>query len=349
MKKLHYLIYVLAFSFAIITSCENEPLEGEFATSDDGIISNCDDAATIFQENTIALQNATPENYELVCTNYRIALQGILDNCSDELDADFITSVELALTIVGDCTIDVAACALAQEASAFAAIEFSNATEENQEASCEIYESTLLAEIDACGDVDGSIQQTINTLPCTPCGQAQMNAQEAEEAFNNANPMNQAEYEAICGLYSMALQTQITECGDPDGMLMATVLELGDCTPPEEDGPVRLLLAGQMKNFNTADVTINGSLLSVIATDLDTGDTFTFDVVLQQTGTNVMQDVELIVGGVVHTPFMSGDTPFTNVITDNTGMVIVGTFTGTVINPDGVFIATSEGIIDIEF
>lgn len=349
MKKLHYLIYVLAFSLAIFTSCDNEALEGEFATSDDGVISNCNDAAVIFQENALALQNATPENFELVCTNYRIALQGILDNCSDELDADFITSIDLALTIAGDCTIDTNACAQAEEASAAAAIQFENASEEDQETLCEAYEGTLLAEIDACGDGDGSIQQIINTLPCTPCGQAQINTQEAEEAFNEVDPSNEAEFEAICGLYSMALQTQITECGDPDGSLMATVLELGDCTPPEEDGPVRLLLAGQMKNFNTADVTINGSVLSVVATDLDTGDTFTFDVVLQQTGTNVMQDVELTVGGVLHTPFMSGDTPFTNVITENTGMIIVGTFTGTVINPDGEFVATSEGIVDIEF
>lgn len=349
MKKLHYLIYVLTFSFAIFTSCNNEPLEGEFAASDDGTFSSCDDAAAIFQENAVALQSATPENFELVCTNYTIALQGILDNCSNVLEDDFIASVELALSLVGDCSMNPSLCAEAQSLSASAAIEFENAPNEDQDEFCQAFEAALLAELTACGDADGSIQQTLDTLPCTACGQAQINAQQAEMSFNDSNPTNQAEFEAICGLYSQALQTQIGVCGDPDGSLLAIVLELGDCTPPEGDGPVRLLLAGEMKNFNTADVTISGSLLSVIATDFDTGDTFTFDIVLQQTGMNVMQDIQLTESGVVHTPFMSGETPFSSVITENTGTVLVGTFTGTIITPDGEFVATSQGIIDIEF
>lgn len=348
MKRLYYLIYLLAFSLTF-TSCNDEPLEGEFAESDNGMLSSCEDASAIFGENALALQNATPENFELVCTNYNIALQGILDSCSDELDADFITSIELALAITGDCSMNSSACAEAREVSAIAALDFESASDEDIDAFCEIYEAALLAEIMACGDDNGILLQLLNSLPCTACGQAGINADQAEIAFNESDPTNVAEFEAICGLYSMALQTEIAECGDPDGSLMAIVLELGDCTPPEEDGPIRLVLDGEIKNFNTANVTINGSLLSVDATDLDTGDTFTFDIVLQQTGTNVAQSIELTVNGVVHTPFMSGDTPFISIITENTGMVIRGSFTGSMINPSGEFVTTEDGIIDVTF
>ena len=100
-------------------------------------------------------------------------------------------------------------------------------------------------------------------------------------------------------------------------------------------------------NFNTATVSISGSLLSVVATDIDTGDTFTFDIVLQQTGDNVMQNTILTVGGVVHTPSIEATTPFINSITANDGTTIVGTFSGTFTNPDNEEVLTADGMINI--
>ena len=104
----------------------------------------------------------------------------------------------------------------------------------------------------------------------------------------------------------------------------------------------------EFKNFNVADAPINGSTFEVTATDVDTGDTFEFTLTLLQTGQNVIQNIVLTIDGVAYEPVLSGDTQFVNEITQNDGMVIIGTFSGPMMSADGDVITITGGLIDIE-
>lgn len=242
------------------------------------------------------------------------------------------------------------ACEMATIAASSTGTDFENATPENEDALCETYRIALENQITACGDPGGSIQAIINGLPCvdTACSDAITTSEEALAIFDMVDVTDAEAYTEACGNYSFALQEQIVACGDPDGSLQAIINELGDCSPPEDDGPVRMTIDGDFKNFNVAEAPINGSTFEVTATDVDVNDTFQFNVVLQQTGENVLQSVVLTIEGVAYTPVLNGETQFTSTITQNDGMVITGTFTGPMMNADGEIITITGGIIDIE-
>lgn len=335
-----------------VVSCEDEQLEGEFSATGDGSdpgepdpdSETCQTAFDTLQAAEAAFSSATDANYTQVCSTYSIALQATIELCGDTSG-----SLQTTLSSLGDCSVPNA-CLQAEVAANAALGALNNATDDNEEQLCIAYSTALEAQITACGDASGNLQNTIDSLNCGgDCAAAEIASAEALELFNAVDPLDEMAYVEACGAYSMALQSQIDACGDTDGSLLAIVQDLGDCSPPEEDGPVRVVIAGTQTNFNTASVTISGSLLSVVATDIDTGDTFTFDIVLLQTGANVMQNTVLTVGGVVHNPSATGDTPFTNTITANDGMTIVGTFSGTFLNPTGGEVGTAMGIIDIAY
>ena len=82
---------------------------------------------------------------------------------------------------------------------------------------------------------------------------------------------------------------------------------------------------------------------------MDTGDTFTFDIVLEQTGDSVMQNTIITKDGVVLSAAPGGSTPFTNSITANDGTVIVGTFSGAFTNSDDEEVLTVDGVINIVY
>lgn len=337
---------------AVLVSCEDEQLEGVFSSTGDGSdpgepdpdSATCQTAFDALQTAQAVFATATDANYTQVCSAYATALEQTIQLCGDSSGA-----LEATLTSLGDCTTPDP-CLQAEIASNAALGALNNATDDNEEQLCLAYSTALAAQINACGDPTGSLQSTIDGLNCGgDCAAAELASSEAQEIFNGVDPLDETAYTEACAAYSMALQAQIAACGDPDSSLLTIVQELGDCSPPEQDGPVQVTIEGIFKNFNTADVTINGSLLSVVATDIDTGDTFTFDIVLLQTGANVMQNTVLTVGGVVHTPFTSGDTPFVNNITANDGTTIVGTFSGTFLNPDGDQVVTTSGTLDIAF
>lgn len=352
MKKLYYLLLFIVMATVTVVSCDDEPLEGEFSATGDGSelgepdpdSDTCAAAFEALQAAEVAFGAATEANFMQVCTSYATILQVTIDTCGDSSG-----NLQATLTSLGDCSVPDA-CLQAEVAANVALSALNNATDDNEEMLCLAYSAALGAQINACGDPSGSIQAIRDSLNCGgDCAAAQVATAEALELFNNVDGTDEMAFVEACGAYSMALQAEILACGDPDGDLEAIVQELGDCSLPEEDGPVRVVIDGVQTNFNTASVTIAGSLLSVVATDIDTGDTFTFDVVLSQTGENVMQNIELTVGGVIHTPLFTGDAAYINEITANDGTTIVGTFSGTFLNPAGAEVITTTGIIDIMY
>lgn len=352
MKKLHYLLLFILMAAVTVVSCEDEQLEGVFSATGDGSepgepdpdSETCQIAFETMQTAQAAFAAATDANYTQVCSTYSIALQATIQLCGDSSGA-----LQATLTSLGDCSTPDP-CLQAEIAANAALGAFNNATDENEEQLCLAYSAALSTQITACGDPNGNLQIVINGLNCGgDCAAAEATTADAQEVFNAVDPLDEMAYTEACAAYSMALQAQIVACGDTDGSLDAIVQDLGNCSPPEQDGPIRVTISGVFTNFNTAEVTINGSLLSIIATDVDTGDTFTFDIVLQQTGENVMQNTVLTVDGIIHNPSAAGMTPFVNNITANDGTTIVGTFSGTFLNPDNDEVVTTAGIIDIAY
>lgn len=114
-----------------------------------------------------------------------------------------------------------------------AASNFSAATEENYTSLCTAFKLSLQAQIIACGDPNGSIQDFIDALvDCTInvedlCANISQGVLVAEAAYNNAPD---SEYEQTCFIYKVGLQNQIEECGDEDGSIQDTIDSLGDCS-----------------------------------------------------------------------------------------------------------------------
>ena len=358
MKKIsYYLPFLLLFTALTFVSCDDEQLEGEFvSTADDEIsvpVVDCEDAELIvslgrtgfINTNNIA-GNATVVE---ACQILEVALLTAIANCDDT--AEF----QQLLDTIGDCT-ESNPCVQAQIAVVQADIARDDATDETEEALCLAYIAALENRTAICNDFGDQAQSVINFLSCSDdteptdpeCIAAQENTAEALEVFNMADITDEVAYTEACGNYSLALQEQIIACGDEDGSLQAIVNELGDCSIPEDDGPVRMTIDGEFKNFNVAEAPIDGSTFEVTATDIDVNDTFQFTVVLLQTGENVIQNVVLTIDGVAFTPVLSGDPQFANEITQNDGTVIMGTFSGPMMNADGDIITITGGIINIE-
>lgn len=354
MKKIsYYLSFLLVVCTIAFVSCDDEQLEGEFFTTPDGqeitIIDTpeCQAALAAFQEASLALQNATPEEMTAACATLSNALDTFVQAC--EIDTDD-ASVLAALALLNSCADMTNNCVAATTAAAAAETAFANATPDNEIALCNAYRAALQAQIVACGDADGSIQAIIDGLTCMDpvCAAAIATTEEALAVFNMTDIADEMAYVEACGNYSLALQEQIIVCGDEDGSLQMIVDDLGDCSIPEDDGPVRMTIDGEFKNFNVAETPINGSTFEVTATDIDTTDTFEFTVVLLQTGENIIQGVVLTIDGVAFLPILSGDPQFISEITQNDGVMIVGTFSGPMMNVDGDVITITGGIINIE-
>lgn len=352
MKKITYYILLLFVGLLIFTSCEDEQLTGDFFSTPDGqdvVIGDgdpdsetCQTAFDALTTAEAAFATATEDNYTTVCSAYSQALIITIEACGD-------ASGDLQATVdaLGDCsTFNVCAQAESQAAAAAAALQ--NDPDNND--LCLAYKDALTNQIIACGDGSGDLQDIIDGLDCgEACLAAQEASVEAQVIFDAVDPLDEDAYTAACADYSMALQAEIDACGDSDGTLLAIVQELGDCSPPEQPGPVQVTINGEFKNFNTADVTVNGSTLEILATDIDTGDTFTFSVVLLQTGDNVLQDEVMTIDTVAYVPLLSGDTPFENNVSSNTGSQLTGTFSGSMEDTDGNLITTTDGTFDIVF
>lgn len=354
MKKISYYLPFLLLCFAItFTSCDDEQLEGEFFTTPDGqeITINdtpeCLASLTTLQEAFAAFQTAEPAQVTAACAALSNALDAYVLACGVDMNDPSLT---IFINAFDDCTDTSDNCTTATATAAAAQTAFANATPENEIALCNAYRIALENQITACGDADGSLQAILNGLSCVDpaCANAITTTEEALVIFNMADITDEEAYTEACGNYSLALQEQIIACSDADGSLQAIVDELGDCSIPEDDGPVRMTIDEEFKNFNVAEAPINGSTFEVTATDIDVNDTFQFTVVLLQTGENVIQNIVLTIDGVAFTPVLSGAPQFVNEITQNDGEIIMGTFSGPMMNADGDIITITGGIIDIQ-
>jgi hypothetical protein len=102
------------------------------------------------------------------------------------------------------------------------------------ETACNAYRSTLSAQRNYCGDLDGFIQGLINALgDCQlTCDQATANREEAESQYIAATIGN---FDEKCSQYLFYLQEQIQFCGDADGNIQAEINRL-DCGDDDGDG-----------------------------------------------------------------------------------------------------------------
>jgi hypothetical protein len=152
-------------------------------------------------------------------------------SCENEpLEGDFVT---------GGTT-----CETAMANTAQAALNFIGVNDDNYMQLCIAYRSALQAQIQACGDTDGSLQAAVNALgDCSEvvesnCEDATAAVASAQTAFDNASEDN---YTSSCNVYRATLENQIVQCGDEDGSIQAAIDALGDCTidiqePAEVEG-----------------------------------------------------------------------------------------------------------------
>jgi hypothetical protein len=101
---------------------------------------------------------------------------------------------------------------------------------------CNAYVNALYTQIEYCGDVNGTIQETIDQLTVNncqlTCEQISDNTATAQSDYNNATLGNTID---MCTRYIQYLNEQIDTCGDPNGDLQAAIDSL-DCGDDDGDG-----------------------------------------------------------------------------------------------------------------
>jgi hypothetical protein len=172
MKNIKFFtVFILAFAMFSMTSCDDEPLEGEFSSGTgngggngngggSGGASNCVQATNNVADATSAYNQVTSSdpNYTTVCNDYSDALQDFINLCGD--------STGVVQTIIDslDCTASNSDCDDAEAESQVAENAY-NADTTNVDL-CNAYVTALENEISICGDSDGSLQDIIDNLGC---------------------------------------------------------------------------------------------------------------------------------------------------------------------------------------
>jgi len=143
MKKIG-LLCLFCILFTAFT-CENEPLEGEFATQEEV---SCNFAVQLVIDAGIAFSEATIDTYEDLCIAYKTAIQNQITLCGDP-DG----SLQELLDSIGSCSNEslVEDCNAAIEALEVAQSAFEEATTENYVELCALYREALLTFIEFCG------------------------------------------------------------------------------------------------------------------------------------------------------------------------------------------------------
>jgi len=167
MKKVHYLFIAFISVFFIISSCDDEPLEGVFSETGDGSPIGtpdsdselCLEAFETLQSLQVAFANANEDTFSNACTTYQMALEATIELCGDS------GNLQSMLSGLGDCT-EADPCFQAEVNSDAALNALNNATSDNEEELCINYSIALENQIMVCGDDDGSIQLLIDNLNC---------------------------------------------------------------------------------------------------------------------------------------------------------------------------------------
>ena len=190
MKKIKFIsVFVMAFAMFAITSCDNEPLEGNFSDgtengggNNNGNATNCADATNNLATATNNFNQipSSDPNYGSVCNDYLTALQEFQSLCGDT--SGTIQAIIDSLDCTGNPPDD---CESAQAATQSAEAAY-NADTSNS-ALCNAYEAALQTEISFCGDANGDLQAIIDGLNCSSSTNIQ-----ACGGFNMVNVINQS-------------------------------------------------------------------------------------------------------------------------------------------------------------
>lgn len=153
-------IFILSLFVFTITSCDDEPLDGEFITDDEGGAVTCVEATqNLAAASATYGTTATDDvNYAVVCNAYAVALQNMIDVCGDSTGG-----IQNLLDTI-DCPAVSNDCETAQIATDIAESAY-NADTTNATL-CNTYKAALQNEIAQCGDADGSLQTIIDGLDC---------------------------------------------------------------------------------------------------------------------------------------------------------------------------------------
>ncbi|MDX1277715.1 lipocalin family protein [Oceanihabitans sediminis] len=152
-------IFVLTLFFTV-TSCDNEPIEGDFGQNGNDNEVSCAEATQNLSQISTIYGTTTPDdvNYTVICNDYAVALQNMIDSCGDATGAiqDLLDNLDCP-ALPDDCSI-----AITVVASAQAAYE----SDPTNDTFCLAYKAALQNQITECGDPTGSLQTTINGLSC---------------------------------------------------------------------------------------------------------------------------------------------------------------------------------------
>ena len=261
-------------------------------------------------------------------------------SCEDEpLEGDFGT---------GGLTCEVAIANTTQ-----AGLNFLSVNDDNYTQLCVAYSTALQAQIQACGDADGSLQAAVDALgDCTvsvgdDCDSATEAVDIAEAAFDNATPDN---YTTLCNAYKSALENQIAQCGDDTGSIQAEIDALGDCTQTTPEVEISLTAGTLPIEFDMVNVVVDGNILKVTGeTSLASNYMVYFEIEQGQTGVDVINPTFELTLTSVFFPSTQGFEDYTSEITVNTDGVLTGTFWGVVTNADGGDLSLTSGMINITY
>ena len=260
--------------------------------------------------------------------------------CENEpLEGDFNEQTEMS-------------CEIAALNTQNAALAFLEVTEDTYTELCIAYRNALQAQIQFCGDPDGTLQTQIESLGTCgdtnpdPCETATAATDAAEIAFNQNNTSAD-----LCNAYKAALQNQITVCGDPNGSLQNIIDSLGDCSSATSSGTLSVTTGTLNIQFIANSAVLNSGVVFVSGNNTEQGANYfiEFEVPEGTTGVDVMQNFKLTLNGGEYFPNMDGFDDFTNTITVNSNGVIQGTFGGIVTRLDGADLSLSQGICDLEY
>ena len=170
----------------------------------------------------------------------------------------------------------------------------------------------------------------------------------AQETYNNSTSNN---YVTSCNAYKTALQKQIDECGDTNGVLQGIKDGLGDCiisnpTPP----PTVMVTVGTLvKTFETnLTVTTVGTTRKIKVYDnVNNTDFVYFEIQQGATGSTAITNfnIHLLSSDYNPTPVDEGGN-FTSNISQNSTSQITGTFYGYVTSPTtGADLSLTQGSI----
>ncbi len=243
-------------------NCDNEPYEEGLLTNDN----SCDLAIIAAANAADDLVLSTGQNFSLLCQVYKETLQDQIEACGDATG-----DLQALISSLGNCVLEDDVCGVAQQNTLNASVAFENAANADYESLCNAYRDALLDEIEACGDVDGSLQSEIDSLePCSSntnnlCEDAIALTMTAQVNFLNASDSS---YLSLCGAYKTALQNQIESCGDENGSLQEIIDGLGNCSPDVVEIVGEWRLIGWISN-NPQDIDNDGEETNNFLAEMD--------------------------------------------------------------------------------